>query len=95
MLVKVRLVRKEFEKKDGTKFNVWKAKDKDGKLIDVKFRKEVDNVPESSCVIVLNDFDLSFDSTKLYPCWWIKNIVSIEELERIEKPNVLDYFEEA
>lgn len=47
--------------------------------IDVKFRKDVKNVPQTSGYITVKLSDLSVDRRKRYPVLWIANFESFDE----------------
>lgn len=55
--------------------------DKNNKKWAVKFTQSCENVPEKECKIVVPDTELNFDSKRKYPCFWVKEVASIKELE--------------
>lgn len=68
---------KELETKEGKKFNVYKAVQNNGKLIDLKFRREVKNLPEQNCIIRVLPENVNIDKTRRYPALWCKKIEEI------------------
>lgn len=84
---------KEIENKEkGTKFNAYKTVGKSGKKMDVRFTKDCANVPKTPCTIVVDEADANVDTTRIYPCLWIKNVIRIENTER--KSNLAEFFGE-
>ena len=53
-------------------------KDKNGKLIDVKFVKGCQNVPTEPCIIVVRTDNMNVDTRRRYPCLWVKNVEEIK-----------------
>lgn len=47
--------------------------------IDVKFRKDVKNIPTTSGYITVNIDDLSLDTRKRFPVLWIHNFVEFNQ----------------
>ena len=73
---------KEGEKKaDGKKFNYYKTTDKQGKLVDVRFTKECRNIPTKTSMIVVKAENINLDIKREYPCYWVKAIEEIREVE--------------
>lgn len=65
---------------DGRTFNTFKTFSKNGRAIEVKFRKEVKNVPEKDCFIVANEDDLHLNTSGEYPVMWVQAIIDTEDL---------------
>lgn len=72
---------KEGTSKDGKKFTYFKTLDKNGKLVDVRFRQDVTNKPVKTCNIVVLADDVNLDTKREYPCYWVKAIQEIREIE--------------
>lgn len=68
---------KEFETKEGKKFNAFKAVQKNGKLIDLKFQRVVKNLPEQNCIIKVLPENINLDKTRQFPALWCKKIEEI------------------
>lgn len=79
-MYKIKLIVKQGTKKDGKAFDYFKTADENGKLMDVRFTKDVKNVPSKTCFILVDEKDINLDSKREYPCYWIKHIVDIQEI---------------
>ena len=79
----IRILVKEVTTKEGKKFNSYKAVQKDGKLIDLRFTKAVKNAPTEDCIIVVKEENVNIDKSRLYPRCWVKEIE--ETLEYVSK----------
>lgn len=81
---------------DGRKFNTFKTFSKNGRATEVKFRKEVKNVPEKDCFIVVDVDDMNLNTANEFPVVWIKAIQAIEDLEtgsaEANRDKINDYF---
>ncbi len=92
MKIKVKIIEaKEVTTKDGRKFLAYKTVDKSGKKMDVRFTKECRNTPREACVVIVDDSQANVDTARQYPCLWIKDVESIEPLER--KSNMAEFFD--
>lgn len=76
-VLEIPVIVRELETKDGKKFNVYKAVQNNGKLIDLKFRREVKNLPDRNCIIKVLPENLNIDKTRQYPALWCKKIEEI------------------
>lgn len=90
-VIKIEITAKPVEKKDGTSFIAYKGLTKKG-WYDLKFRKEVEEVPEMSCYIYVKKENVNVNRTQKFPVIWVKAIEKIEELKFEQK--VEDYFDE-
>lgn len=92
-MIKIKVVEvKEMTTKEGRKFKVYKTVDKTGKKMDLKFRQSVTPLPTEPCILLINDpKNVNVDTTKQYPCVWVRGLDGIEELEH--KSNVSEFFE--
>lgn len=77
---KIKCVVTERETVDGRRFNTYKTFSKNGRATELKFRKEVTNLPKKSCYIVVNVDDINIVTSGEYPVCWVKAIQSIEDL---------------
>ena len=66
---------------DGRSFYTYKTFSKNGRAIEVKFRKECKNAPEKDCFIVCNEDDMHLNTSGEYPVMWVQAIVDTEDLE--------------
>ncbi|MCD8201603.1 MAG: hypothetical protein LUD47_06015 [Clostridia bacterium] len=67
---------------DGKTFQAYKLAQKNGKLIDARFRKDCENVPtfpdaKGDYILVLGDVKPSVDKNNLYPKAYIKFVVGV------------------
>lgn len=83
----------EVTSQDGRKFNTFKAVQKDGRLVDLKFTKECKNVPPKSCTIVVPKDKINLDKNREYPCYWCKEILKIKESDKNKAVNLDDFFD--
>lgn len=72
--------------KEGKKFKAFKAVQKNGTFIDLKFRKEV-VPPTKDCIIVVEETKMNVDNNRLYPCLWV---VAIEEIKDKKSGRTVD-----
>lgn len=93
---KLKVVVAEKETVDGRRFKTFKTFSKNGRATELKFRKEVKNLPEKSCYIVCNVDDINVNTTGEYPVCWVKAIQSVEDLGTVNternREQVNDYF---
>lgn len=71
----------EITSKNGNKFTAFKAVQKNGKLIDVRFRRDCPNKPDHPCIILVENDQWNLDKNRLYPCIWIKSVLATREFE--------------
>lgn len=88
-LIKIEITAKEVTKKDGTTFLSFKGLTLKG-WYDLRFRKEVENVPEMSCIIYVKRENVNVNRQQKFPVIWIKAIEKVEELKF--EQNIADYF---
>lgn len=92
--LKVRVT--ERSTKDGRKFNSYKTFSKNGRATELKFTKDVTELPVKDCYIVVNDSDVNLNTSGEFPICWVKHIVSIESIEEATAENnakkLADYF---
>lgn len=82
---------KEIPTKDGRKFTAYKSLDKYGKLMDTKFRKEVKNLPEGPCMLIVDDDKCNVTTNTQYPTLWISEIKAVEPFVR--ESNAAKFFD--
>ena len=76
-VLEIPVIVKEFETKEGKKFNAFKAVQNNGKLIDLKFQRVVKNVPEQNCIIKVLPENVNIDKTRQFPVLWCKKVEEI------------------
>lgn len=91
---KIELIKKTATTKDGRNFNTFKGVQKDGKLIDVKFTKDVKNVPNESGIIVVPVDKINIDKNRKYPVCWVKEIKEFEPKSTTLNTDVTEIFGE-
>lgn len=74
-------------------FNSFQYLDKDNKFRQLKFGKNVTNVPKTNCIIVVPVAQTSVESSESsrFPSLWVKEIVSTEAI--MGKAEPIDYEE--
>lgn len=84
--------------KDGREFNAYETFSKNGRSTKLKFRKEVKNLPEKDCYIVVNVDDINVNTKNEYPECWVSAIQEIRDTNVVDternKKEVTDYFGE-
>lgn len=68
-------------------FNTYKTTTKNGRLMDVKFRKEVKELPTENCYAIINVDDMNVDSNRQYPVLWVSAVQGYESFEDNSKEN--------
>lgn len=90
--LKIRIVEvKPITTKDGKKFTAYKALTKERKIIDCKFRMDVENLPTEPCIIVVDSDKCNVSTNRQYPVLWVQEVKAIEPIERTT--NSSDYFD--
>lgn len=83
-LKEIKIKVKEIEIKKGPnkgkKFDSYRAVQKDGKLIDCRFRQEVKDLPTEDCYIVVDVDNMNYDRSREFPRLWIHAIEEIKQL---------------
>ena len=88
------IVRKKKNKTNGNTFTTYAVKMKDGKWLETRFTQDVpkSKIPTAYSKIVVFQDMMNIDKRGKYPKLWIKDVVSVEPLERpIE--DLSQYFE--
>lgn len=85
---KIKIVKTEIvETKSGNKFRTFKTIDpKDGRLIDLKFTKDVKNTPEERCFLIVPEGATWIDYRREWPICWVKAVAKIQPFESEKKP---------
>lgn len=75
------------KREDGTKneFNAYKSYLKSGKKIDVKFTRDVKNLPTTDCRIKVAIGDMNVDSNRKFPVLWIRKITEILDVQKFNR----------
>ena len=72
------------------KFNAYKAVTKQGKLIDLKFTSNCNDIPTHPCYIYVRTTEYNVATNQKYPCVWVQSIVKVEEFP--DKKDTSDTF---
>lgn len=92
---KIKILVQTKKTSEGRSFNAYKTTSKNGRLMDVKFRKEVKELPTENCYAIINVDNMNIDKNREYPVLWVKEVEGYEDLETNSKENnkkVLDEF---
>ena len=81
-MLKVQVVVKEMKDKDGKKFNSYKTPTNLGNLLDLRFTRDVKNLPEENGYIYVAKDKINLAENRLFPCFWVKEIKGFEPTER-------------
>lgn len=82
---------KEITAGDGKKFKAYKAVQKNGNLIDCKFKNDVTNKPQEPCIIVVPEDQANVDTRKQYPVLWVGEIIECKPFAP-KATNIHDFF---
>lgn len=92
--LKVRVT--ERNTKDGRKFNTYSTFSKNGRKTELKFKKEVTNLPVKDCYIVVLIQNININTSGEFPVCWVSAIESIEDIATVDAEKnaaaVNDYF---
>lgn len=92
---KIKILVQPRKTKDGRSFDTYKTTSKNGRLMDVKFRKEVKDLPSGNCYAIIDVDNMNIDKNREYPVLWVSQVESYETLENNSKEQnkkVLDEF---
>ena len=64
----------------GLNFKAYKTITKNGKFMDVRFRRDVVNPPKAPCVIYVDEDKVNVDDQRRYPIMWVSEIKRTEPL---------------
>ena len=86
-LLRITVLVEEKKTKEGRAFNTYKAVTKNGALVDLKFRREVKELPTKKCIIVVHPDHINEARNTAYPTWWVGQVEAIEDYERNMEAN--------
>ena len=86
-LIKITVLVEEKKTKEGRTFNTYKALTKNGALVDIKFKKEVKQLPTEKSIITVNPDNINEARNTAYPVWWVSEVESIEPYQRNTEAN--------
>lgn len=76
--IKIRVKVTTAKTREGKEFTAYKIVTNDGKLIDLRFKKECKNLPTESGFVWVESSNINKDNKREYPCFWIKKIEKFE-----------------
>jgi hypothetical protein len=79
--LKLRIRVKRITTKDGRTFDAYETIGKNGTRINVKFRKEVKNLPSADSYIIVPVEKMNYAKNTIYPTIWVHEITSVIPLE--------------
>ena len=79
--LKLRVRVKQIITKDGRTFNAYETVGKNGLKINVKFRKEVKNLPSKDSYIVVPIEKMNYAKNTIYPTIWVQDVINVIPLE--------------
>ena len=71
---------RDVETKSGLKFKAYKTVDKNGKMFDLKFRRDAKNIPSERCYIFVDSDKCNVTRNTRFPCCWVNTVNRIEPL---------------
>lgn len=71
---RIEVLAKQVELADGRKFTAYKAVQKNGKIIDCKFRKSAGTLPGEDFYADVDIHDMNMARNVKYPCVWIAKV---------------------
>lgn len=79
--LKLRVRVKRIITKDGRSFNAFETVGKNGLKINVKFRKEVKNIPTEDSYIIVPLEKMNYAKNIIYPTIWVQEVINVIPLE--------------
>ena len=70
---------------DGRAFNVYKVLTKKNTKCDLKFTRDVKNLPTKNCYIVVDVDKMSYNTQGAYPVTWVSEVKEIKELTEVNR----------
>lgn len=78
----IKVIARNCKCKDGRTFVAYRAVQKDGTLIDCRFRRSVTDIPTSNFIMTVNHGDANISKAREFPCLWVSAVVSFEPVPR-------------
>lgn len=82
---RIEILVEEKKTAEGKKFNTYKTFTKNGRKIDVKFRKEVKNLPTENCYANIKTDNMNVDKSKRFPVLWVSEVESYDDITEVRK----------
>lgn len=74
----IRIKGREVELADGRSFMAFRAVQKDGKMIDCRFRSDCNLIPKESGTITVAAKDMNVNRAGEYPVLWVKHVINFK-----------------
>lgn len=71
---KIKVIVAQRQTKEGKKFNTYKTVSKNGRLTDLKFTKDVKELPSETCYAHILPDNMNIDKTREFPVVWVKKV---------------------
>lgn len=78
----IKVIARECKCKDGRTFTAYRAVQKDGTLIDCRFRRSVTDIPTGNFIMTVNKGDANISKAREFPCLWVSSVVSFDPVPR-------------
>lgn len=78
--IEIKVIAKQCKTREGKTFTAYNAVQKDGKLIDCRFRKCVQNIPESDFVMLVNSTEINIARNYEYPRLWVSAVLEFKPI---------------
>lgn len=75
-------------------FNAYKALGKNKKWVDLRFTKDVTNLPKEDCYIIVHTDNINYTENYLYPRFWVREIEEIVPIETRTTQDATEFFED-
>ena len=79
--LKLRVKVKQIITKDGRSFKAYETVGKGGIRINVKFRKDVKNLPSEDGYIIVPLEKMNYAKNTIYPTIWVQDVINVIPLE--------------
>lgn len=95
---RIEVVVTERKTTDGRAFNVYHTYSKNGRKTELKFRKEVTNLPTKHCYANVPITAMNLNTAGRFPVLWVSQVESYEDFDAVNAENqrakINDYFGE-
>lgn len=84
---KIEILVEERKTKEGRVFNIYKTFSKNGRKMDVKFTKDVKDLPKEHCYVVVDVDNMNIDNSGRFPILWVKAVEEYINVAAARKEN--------
>lgn len=78
--LEIKVIAKQCKTPEGKTFTAYNAVQIDGKLIDCRFRKRVQGIPDGNFVMVVNSTDINIARNYEYPRLWVSSVLEFKPI---------------